>query len=184
LKNMSSEFSRSLRELVGPPSVLVELYLSGWLGFEMGRTRIRSCLRLLKPGTEFHDIERLLLLRQVLPPPSLCQNCAKTLSNCDAGAYFEREADSPKLLETLESESKERNRWNAGSCLQSRCSLCETTFCPAQRAGSTTQCSYADGFSSFLQDEWGFLLVCADSATISATTRNACRACYTGLGRC
>jgi len=54
--------------------------------------------------------------------PELCQNCAKTLSNCDVGAYFEREADSPKLLETLESESKGRNRWNAGSCLQSRCS--------------------------------------------------------------
>src|SRR6267378_4544266 len=49
----------------------------------------------------------------------LCQNCAKTLSNCNVGAYFEREADSPKLLQTLESESKGRNRWNAGSCLQS-----------------------------------------------------------------
>ena len=50
----------------------------------------------------------------------LYQNCAKTLSNCDVGAYFEREADSPKLLETLGSEVKEWNRWNAGSCLQSR----------------------------------------------------------------
>src|SRR6267143_3730649 len=55
----------------------------------------------------------------------LCQNCAKTLSNCDVGAYFEREADSPKLLETLEGESKGRNRWNAGSCLQSRRTVCE-----------------------------------------------------------
>ena len=53
----------------------------------------------------------------------LCQNCAKTLSNCEVGAYFEQEADSPKLLETLESGSKGRNRWNAGSCLQSRCTV-------------------------------------------------------------
>jgi hypothetical protein len=52
----------------------------------------------------------------------LYQNCAKTLSNCNFGAYFEREADSPKLLETLGSEVKEWTRWNAGSCLQSRCS--------------------------------------------------------------
>ena len=52
----------------------------------------------------------------------LYQNCAKTLSNCDFEVYFEREADSPKLLESLESESKGRNRWNQGPCLQSRCS--------------------------------------------------------------
>jgi len=52
----------------------------------------------------------------------LCHNCGKTLSNCNVGAYFDREADFPKLLETLESESKGRNRWNAGPCLQSRCS--------------------------------------------------------------
>jgi hypothetical protein len=51
-----------------------------------------------------------------------CQNCAKTLSNCNVGAYFEREVDSPKLLETLGGESKGRNRWEVGSCLQSRCS--------------------------------------------------------------
>jgi hypothetical protein len=55
----------------------------------------------------------------------LCQNCVKTLSNCNVGAYFEREADSPKLLETLESESKGRNHWNAGACLQSRRTVCK-----------------------------------------------------------
>lgn len=38
--------------------------------------------------------------------PELYQNCTKTLSNCHLEGYFEREADSPKLLETLESESK------------------------------------------------------------------------------
>ena len=54
--------------------------------------------------------------------PELYQNCTKTLSNCHLEGYFEREADSPKLLETLESESKGRNRWNEGSCLQSRLS--------------------------------------------------------------
>ena len=37
-------------------------------------------------------------------------------------AYNKREADSPKLLETLESDDKGRNHWNEGSCLQSRCS--------------------------------------------------------------
>ena len=37
--------------------------------------------------------------------PELYQNCTKTLSNCHLEGYFEREADSPKLLETLESES-------------------------------------------------------------------------------
>jgi hypothetical protein len=52
----------------------------------------------------------------------LCQNCAKTLSNCDVGVYFEREADSPKLLKTLERQNKGRNRWNGCACLQSRCS--------------------------------------------------------------
>ena len=52
----------------------------------------------------------------------LCQNCAKTLSNCDVGVYFEREADSPKLLKTLERQNKGRNRWNGCSCLQSTCS--------------------------------------------------------------
>ena len=52
-------------------------------------------------------------------PIELCQNCAKTLSNCDVGVYFEREADSPKLLKTLERQNKGRNRWNGCSCLQS-----------------------------------------------------------------
>jgi hypothetical protein len=32
---------------------------------------------------------------------SAVRNCTKTLCNCDLGAYFEREADSPKLLKTL-----------------------------------------------------------------------------------
>ena len=54
--------------------------------------------------------------------PDLYQNCSKTLSNYDFEGYFEREADSPKLLESLESKSKGRNRWSQGSCLQSRCS--------------------------------------------------------------
>jgi hypothetical protein len=31
----------------------------------------------------------------------LYQNCTKTLCNGGLGAYFEREADSPKLLKTL-----------------------------------------------------------------------------------
>ena len=48
--------------------------------------------------------------------------CSKTLSDCNFEGYFEREADSPKLLESLESEGKGRNRWNESSCLQSRCS--------------------------------------------------------------
>src|SRR5882762_6406807 len=48
------------------------------------------------------------------------QNRAKTLSNCDVGVYFEREADSPKLLKILETQSKGRKAWNEGSCLQSR----------------------------------------------------------------
>jgi hypothetical protein len=52
----------------------------------------------------------------------LYQNCTKTLSNCDLGGYFEREADSPKLLKTLKRQSNGRKRWNGGSCLQSRCS--------------------------------------------------------------
>src|SRR6266404_3326557 len=52
--------------------------------------------------------------------PRLFQNCAKTLYNRALGAYFEREADSPKLLETLETQSKGWKDWNAGSCLQSR----------------------------------------------------------------
>ncbi len=52
----------------------------------------------------------------------LNQNCAKTLSNCGVGAYFEREADSPKLLKILETQSKGWKAWNGGSCLQSRCS--------------------------------------------------------------
>src|SRR5467141_3370559 len=70
----------------------------------------------------------------------LCQNCAKTLSNCDVGAYFEREADSPKLLETLESESKGKNRWNAGPCL--------ALFEEAGTGCSTSQCSTTLPFSS------------------------------------
>jgi hypothetical protein len=45
--------------------------------------------------------------------------CSKTLSDCHFEGYFEREADSPKLLESLESKSKGRNRWTKGSCLQS-----------------------------------------------------------------
>jgi len=53
--------------------------------------------------------------------PQLIQNCTKTLCYCGLGAYFERETDSPKLLETLGSEVKEWNgmewnRWSAGSC--------------------------------------------------------------------
>jgi len=48
--------------------------------------------------------------------------CSKTLSDCRFEGYFEREADSPKLLESLESKSKGRSGWNEGSCLQSRCS--------------------------------------------------------------
>ena len=48
--------------------------------------------------------------------PPLIQNCAKTLCNRALGAYFEREADSPKLLETLGSEVKEWSDWNVGSC--------------------------------------------------------------------
>jgi hypothetical protein len=42
----------------------------------------------------------------------LFQNCAKTLSKCDFEGYFEREADSPKLLKTLERQNKGRNCWN------------------------------------------------------------------------
>jgi hypothetical protein len=52
----------------------------------------------------------------------LYQNCTKTLSYCDIGAYFEREADSPKLLKTLKTQSKGWSCWNGSSCLQSRCS--------------------------------------------------------------
>ena len=37
----------------------------------------------------------------------LCHNCAKTLCNCVIGGYFEREADSPKLLKTLKRRTKE-----------------------------------------------------------------------------
>src|SRR5882762_254198 len=37
----------------------------------------------------------------------LYQNCTKTLCNCTLGAYFEREADSPKLLKTLKRRTKE-----------------------------------------------------------------------------
>ena len=48
-------------------------------------------------------------------------NCSTTLSDCKLEVYFERGADSPKLLGSLESESKGRNRWNEGSCLQSKC---------------------------------------------------------------
>jgi len=44
--------------------------------------------------------------------PKLCQNCAKTLCNCVIGGYFEREADSPKLLKTLKKPSEGRDLWN------------------------------------------------------------------------
>ena len=54
--------------------------------------------------------------------PKLYQNCSKTPSDCDFEAYFEREADSPKLLETLKRLSEGRRCWNQGSCLQSKCS--------------------------------------------------------------
>src|SRR5260370_32774830 len=37
----------------------------------------------------------------------LYQNCTKTLCNCTLGAYFEREAHSPKLLKTLKRRTKE-----------------------------------------------------------------------------
>jgi len=40
----------------------------------------------------------------------LYQNCSKTLSNYDFEGYFEREADSPKLLETLKRSGKGRKR--------------------------------------------------------------------------
>jgi hypothetical protein len=38
----------------------------------------------------------------------LKSSCTKTLPNCDLGAYFEREADSPKLLKILETQAKDR----------------------------------------------------------------------------
>jgi hypothetical protein len=50
----------------------------------------------------------------------LCFYCAETLCDRAVGAYFEREADSPKLLKMLETQSKGWRDWNAGSCLQSR----------------------------------------------------------------
>jgi hypothetical protein len=52
----------------------------------------------------------------------LYQNCTKTLCNCGLGAYFEREADSPILLKTLKTQSKERSLWKGRTRLQSRCS--------------------------------------------------------------
>jgi hypothetical protein len=53
--------------------------------------------------------------------PRCTKNYAKILSNCDVGAYFEREADSPKFLNTLRAQSKGWKAWNAGSCLPRRC---------------------------------------------------------------
>jgi hypothetical protein len=49
------------------------------------------------------------------------QNCNKTLCNCRFGVYFEREADSPKLLKTLKTEGNGWNLWSAQMRLQSRC---------------------------------------------------------------
>jgi hypothetical protein len=65
------------------------------------------------PTKELHD-------RDKNQKAQLYFYCAKTLCNRTLGAYFEREADSPKLLETLESDDKGRNGWNEGPCLQSR----------------------------------------------------------------
>ena len=52
----------------------------------------------------------------------LYQNCTKTPCNCYFGAYFERGADSPKLLKTLKTEGKGWSLWSARTRLQSRCS--------------------------------------------------------------
>ncbi len=41
----------------------------------------------------------------------------KTLCNCVHGAYFEREADSPKLLKTLKTHGKGGSLWNGGTRL-------------------------------------------------------------------
>jgi len=53
---------------------------------------------------------------------SLYQNCTKTLCNCGLGGYFEREADSPKLLKTLKTSSEGWSVWSARTRLQTRCS--------------------------------------------------------------
>jgi hypothetical protein len=56
----------------------------------------------------------------------LFQNCSKTLSKCTLRAYFEREADSAKLLKTLERQSQGRNLRNG---------VCEAgAFSPAHAA--------------------------------------------------
>ena len=48
---------------------------------------------------------------------SAVQNCTKTLSNYDFEGYFEREADSPKLLETLKGQVKQGSvRSGARAC--------------------------------------------------------------------
>jgi len=46
--------------------------------------------------------------------------CSRTLCNCGLGGYFEREANSPKLLKTLKTESKEWSGWIDGTRLVGR----------------------------------------------------------------
>jgi len=90
--------------------------LAGLMAFLVRLTRLLRSAIVLKPST----LLGLHKARSKLSPSWLCFYCAKTLRNRALGAYFEREADSPKLLETLESDDKGGNRWNEGSCLQSR----------------------------------------------------------------
>ena len=69
----------------------------------------------------------------------LYQNCTKTLCNCCFGAYFEREADSPKLLKTLKTEGKGWSLWSARTRLQSRCSL-KLLAANRQSTGASSSC--------------------------------------------
>jgi hypothetical protein len=49
-----------------------------------------------------------------------------TLCNCSFEAYFEREADSPKLLETLKTQSKGWSVWKVRTRLLSQLSYTPT----------------------------------------------------------
>jgi hypothetical protein len=90
----------------------------GLEGTELAKAQCSTIrLKLLKIGALMR-----ITVRHSGSQIQLYQNCTKTLSNCDLGAYFEREADSPKLLKTLKAQSKGWKAWNEGSCLQSRCS--------------------------------------------------------------
>jgi hypothetical protein len=49
--------------------------------------------------------------------------CSIALCNCSLGGYFERGADSPKLLKRLNTDTKGWSAWNDGTRLQSRSSV-------------------------------------------------------------